>query len=515
MLSTPGSLTTHLRRSLFRQDEAMAKARPIPFALVAPATIVLFGLAVTLASTILGVRELSAHAQESALFRAQVLARSLGARLSELSPDDHAKALQRASQSCDCTFLVLDRERRILRAVPKQPLTPDEVASLDFQGGRTGAGRQPFFYSTQTIKRGGARLVTLTSPPDITKAENQLISSMIAFSAILLAAGGFVGWALARDVHADVLYVRDQIVTMAEAHTSAQTKTIPVRTIDQVGELTASFNTLVERFQAAERAYRQDLAEAKNFDKDRAAFLAALSHELRTPLNAILGFADVLLNEIDGPLSAEAHENLTVVRTSGEHLRSLIDDILALSALESGEFRLSREQFDLREVAEDVVTEARVTAHGKGLSIHLKVEGAQGSTTAYADRRRIRQIFTNLISNAVKFTSQGGVTVTLERKGDEVVTKVSDTGPGIAEEQLEAIFEEFRQVDSGSVRRMGTGLGLSITRRLVQMHGGTVRAESQLGLGTTMTVRLPVEEPTYVGSVPKIPVVRDTIIREA
>lgn len=497
----------------------MARTRPIPFALVAPATIVLFGLAVTLASTFLGFRELSEHARESANFRAQVLARSLGARLSELSPDAYEKLLGRAHQNCKCTFLILDSARRVLQAVPNQPLSGDELASLDFEGGRVGAKPAQFFYSTSTIKstateRGAARLLVLTSPLDITREENRLISSMIAFSVILLAAGGFVGWALARDVHADVLYVRDQIVTMAEAHTSAQTKSIPVRTIDQVGELTASFNTLVERFQAAERAYRQDLAEAKNFDKDRAAFLAALSHELRTPLNAILGFADVLLNEIDGPLSAEAHENLTVVRTSGEHLRSLIDDILALSALESGEFRLSREQFDLREVAEDVVTEARVTAQGKGLSISLKVEGAPGSTTAYADRRRVRQIFTNLISNSVKFTSEGSVTVTLERKGDEVITKVSDTGPGIAEEQLEAIFEEFRQVDSGSARRMGTGLGLSITRRLVQMHGGTVRAESQVGRGTTMTVRLPVEEPTYVGSVPKIPVNRDTVIRE-
>lgn len=493
----------------------MLRPRPIPFALVAPATIVLFGLAVTLASTFLGVRELSSHSRESATFRAQVIARSLGARLSELPPGDHARALARAAQSCECTLVVFDGQRRVLHRAPGQPLPDSELSALTLPEGSFELGTQKLFYSTSTVRRNELRLMVITTPRDTTIAENRLISSMIAFSSILLAAGGFVGWALARDVHADVLYVRDQIVSMAEARTSSKTKTIPVRTIDQVGELTASFNTLVERFQAAERAYRQDLSEAKNFDKDRAAFLAALSHELRTPLNAILGFADVLLNEIDGPLSSEAHENLTVVRTSGEHLRSLIDDILALSALESGEFRLSREQFDLREVAEDVVTEARVTAHGKGLSIHLKVEGAPGSTTAYADRRRIRQIFTNLISNAVKFTSYGSVSVTIEKKGDEVITKVSDTGPGIAEEQLEAIFEEFRQADSNSVRRMGTGLGLSITRRLVQMHGGTVRALSELGKGTTMTVRLPVEEPTYAGSVPKIPVNRDTIIREA
>jgi signal transduction histidine kinase len=350
--------------------------------------------------------------------------------------------------------------------------------------------------------------------PDITEPRNALISSMVAFASLLLAAAGFVGWALARDVHADVLYVRDVIVSMAESRGPPRTKTIPVRTIDQVGELTSSFNTLLERFQAAERAYRQDLSEAKNFDQDRAAFLSALSHELRTPLNAILGFADVLLDEIDGPLSAEARENLTVVRTSGEHLRSLIDDILALSALESGEFRLSREQLDLSEVAAEVVTEARVTAEQKNLTIQLDVPSAPDSTVAYADRRRMRQVFGNVISNAVKFTSQGGVTVTLYRDGETVVTEVADTGPGIAEEQLEAIFEEFRQANTEGSRRMGTGLGLSITRRLVQMHGGSVRARSQLGQGSTLTIRIPVEEPTTRGVTPLVQSPGHTIIRE-
>lgn len=493
----------------------MARMRPIPFALVAPATIVLFGLAVTLASSFLGLRELSSHARDSAQFRADVLVRSVSARLAELPAEDRAVALDRAVEYCRCSLILTNADRTPLHVTSTLPIAPSDLATLTDNKGTLKRGETVVYYATSSLKNAKQKLTAIVAPPDIKSAQNRLISSMIAFSTILLAAGGFVGWALARDVHADVLYVRDQIVTMAQARASSTTTTVPVRTIDQVGELTSSFNTLVERFQAAERAYRQDLSEAKNFDKDRAAFLAALSHELRTPLNAILGFADVLLDEIDGPLSSEARENLTVVRTSGEHLRSLIDDILALSALESGEFRLSREQFDLREVAEDVVTEARVTAEGKGLSIRLDVEGPPGSTAAYADRRRVRQIFTNLISNAVKFTNTGGVTVKLERKGDEVITHVSDTGPGIAEEQLEAIFEEFRQADNNNVRRMGTGLGLSITRRLVQMHGGTVKAQSRLGEGTTMTVRLPIEEPTYAGSLPKIPVVRDTIIREA
>src|SRR5690606_9562083 len=148
-------------------------------------------------------------------------------------------------------------------------------------------------------------------------------------------------------------------------------------------------------------------------------------------------------------------------------------------------------------------------------SIHVEVQSPPGSTVAYADRRRMRQIFTNVSSNAVKFTNRGSVTVTMAKSGDDVVTKVTDTGPGIAEEQLEAIFEEFSQADSQSARRMGTGLGLSITRRLVQMHGGSVRAESRLGEVTTLTVRIPVEEPTIRGSAPHMPVAHDTIIREA
>jgi signal transduction histidine kinase len=256
------------------------------------------------------------------------------------------------------------------------------------------------------------------------------------------------------------------------------------------------------------------LSEAKNFDKDRAAFLSALSHELRTPLNAILGFADVLLDEIDGPLSEESRENLTIVRTSGEHLRSLIDDILALSALESGEFRLSREHLDLAEVANEVVTEALVTARQKNLDLRLQLPEGPGETVAYADRRRMRQVFGNVISNAVKFTSQGGVTVTLSRDGDSVVTEVTDTGPGIAEEQLEAIFEEFRQADTAGAQRMGTGLGLSITRRLVQMHGGSVRARSKLGQGCTMTIRIPCGEPVARGMTPLVTSPAPTIIRE-
>ena len=182
---------------------------------------------------------------------------------------------------------------------------------------------------------------------------------------------------------------------------------IPVRSADQVGVLTNAFNVLVDRFAAAEHAYRQDLAGALAYDRDRSAFLAALSHELRTPLNAILGFTEVLLAEVDGPLSAEARENLMVVRTSGEHLRSLIGDILDLVG--AGIRRAPAQPPPRGRVRHRGRSRARSALTAQEKPIEVKLDG--GSATAWADPRRIRQILGNVIGNAIKFTSEGYVSV--------------------------------------------------------------------------------------------------------
>ena len=242
---------------------------------------------------------------------------------------------------------------------------------------------------------------------------------------------------------------------------------------------------------AAEHAYRQDLTGALAHDKDRSAFLAALSHELRTPLNAILGFSDILLSELDGPLSDDARENLEVVHQSGEHLRSLINDILDLSALESREIRLKFHSLDLQKVAEEVVRELRLTAEGKGLQ--LRLEG--GAAVAWGDALRVRQVIGNIVSNAVKFTSEGEVVVQVETQADTAVVVVRDTGPGIAKNDQDTIFEEYRQSGAVHAQRTGTGLGLAITRRLVQLHGGSIHVDSELGQGSRFTVVFPSQPP--------------------
>ncbi len=246
-----------------------------------------------------------------------------------------------------------------------------------------------------------------------------------------------------------------------------------------------------DRFPPAEEANRQDLTGAQNYDKERSAFLAALSHELRTPLNAILGFADVLLTEVDGPLTEDARESLWVIRGSGEHLRALIDDILDLSALESGELRLSSRPIDVLPIAQEVVREVKVAASAKGLTLELFGTPA----TAFADPRRVRQIIGNVVGNAVKFTSTGGVTVRVDPRDGGVSISILDTGPGIAPKDHEAIFREFFQTGDVRRQRVGTGLGLAITRRLVQMHRGFIDLKSQLGRGSLFTIVLPAQAP--------------------
>jgi signal transduction histidine kinase len=201
---------------------------------------------------------------------------------------------------------------------------------------------------------------------------------------------------------------------------------------------------------------------------------------------------------VDGPLTPEARENLTVVRQSGSHLRSLINDILDLSALETGRLNLQLKKTNLWTIATDVVRESRLSAESKNLSIELHGEPVE----AIADQLRVRQVLGNLVSNAIKFTSKGGVDVTVGRADDHARLSISDTGPGIAKEEQAAVFEEYRQSGDWQARGAGSGLGLAITRRLVRMHGGRIELTSHLGEGSRFTVLLPLAGPPDSSSAP-------------
>jgi signal transduction histidine kinase len=215
-----------------------------------------------------------------------------------------------------------------------------------------------------------------------------------------------------------------------------------------------------------------------------------MSHELRTPLNAIIGFSQVLRQRFFGDVNEKQEEYLDDILSSGNHLLALINDVLDLSKVEAGQVELEVRAFSLREALQRgvVMVRERAAKNGVGLSLELapNVDIVQG------DERRLRQVVFNLLSNAVKFTPPGGsIVIGSARVNGEVQVSVADTGPGIAQEDQERIFEEFQQTDVGMQQREGTGLGLALSRRLVELHGGRIWVESKPGSGSRFVFTLP------------------------
>ncbi|WP_235560468.1 HAMP domain-containing sensor histidine kinase [Brevundimonas sp. Leaf363] len=242
---------------------------------------------------------------------------------------------------------------------------------------------------------------------------------------------------------------------------------------------------------ARELALETARAEAEASSAGKTRFLANMSHELRTPLNAVLGFSDMMRERIFGPLPERYAEYAESIHTAGGHLLELINDVLDVSKIEAERYRLSRELFDARDVVSAAVALVRVAADDKRVELNAVLPA--GPLKITADRRALKQMALNLLSNAVKFTPAGGsVTVTLESIGPYLELVVSDTGVGIAPEDLQRLGRPFEQAGDAEQRSQGTGLGLSLVRSLAELHGGRMSLESTLGAGTAVTVRLPV-----------------------
>ncbi len=223
----------------------------------------------------------------------------------------------------------------------------------------------------------------------------------------------------------------------------------------------------------------------------QSRFFANMSHELRTPLNAVLGYAELLGDGLYGALPEKAKGILDRIQSNGRHLLGLINDILDLSKLEAGELALTLENYIMRDVIETVVGATGSLAERKGLYLKANIE--PDLPLGRGDERRLNQVLMNLVSNAIKFTDTGGVTVSARLAGDSFELTVEDTGPGIAPEDQARIFQPFQQVDDTATRlKGGTGLGLSISRRFVEMHGGAISVSSTLGSGSAFRVILPI-----------------------
>jgi PAS domain S-box-containing protein len=255
-------------------------------------------------------------------------------------------------------------------------------------------------------------------------------------------------------------------------------------------------NAELERF-SAELARGNVELELQNraiqrANEQKARFLATMSHELRTPMNAVIGFVDLLSEESAGPLTSKQKRFLGHVRTAGEHLLRLVENILDYSRIEAGRLQLNCQEFEARSVVQEVVAGISQIDRGKQLKVSIEIPA---DFTVFADRQRFRQILYNLASNAVKFTPRGGqVTISAERDSSFTYIAVRDTGVGIAADQLGPVFQEFHQARSPE-RNKGAGLGLAITQRLVQAHGGSISVESKVGEGSCFTFSLPTASP--------------------
>jgi signal transduction histidine kinase len=254
---------------------------------------------------------------------------------------------------------------------------------------------------------------------------------------------------------------------------------------DEIGSLAAKVNTMSDELQ---RVY----GELETASRHKSDFLATMSHELRTPLNAIIGFSEVLHEQMFGELNERQLAYVNDVLEAGRHLLSLINDVLDLAKIEAGKMELELSQVTLPELLRSAISIHSERADRAGIGLSLSTEPDEITITA--DERRVRQIVFNLLSNAVKFTpADGRVDVSARLDDGKVEIAVADTGPGIAAHDLETIFEEFEQTNEGK-QAEGTGLGLPLSRKLVELHGGHLWAESTPGHGSTFRFTLPVHQ---------------------
>ena len=352
--------------------------------------------------------------------------------------------------------------------------------------------RQIEGFVTQLVERERSKMDRLRASVAAANRNTLILmaSSAVALMLLALLLGFVISWSF-------ILPVQKAHGFLSEVAKGNFATTINVPNRDEFGALAAHMNHMREELhrlydnqQRAAQELKRLNEQLQQASKAKSNFLANMSHELRTPMNAILGFVEMMLDEIYGEIPPELREPLTDVQTNGKHLLRLINDVLDLSKIEAGRMELVLAEYSVADVVETVRTSLQSLAREKGLEFAAGVE--DDIPLALGDGKRITQCLMNLVGNALKFSKHGRVAVWVEQQGDNLLYRVSDNGIGIPKEELENIFEEFQQVDTAITREFsGTGLGLNITKKFVEMHGGRIWVESELGKGSTFFFTIP------------------------
>jgi signal transduction histidine kinase len=319
--------------------------------------------------------------------------------------------------------------------------------------------------------------------------------SAVALMLVALLLGFVISWSF-------ILPVQKAHGFVSEVAKGNFTATINVPNRDEFGALAAHMNHMSQELQRLYEVQHRASQELQRLNdrlqqasKAKSNFLANMSHELRTPMNAILGFVEMMLDEIYGEVPPQLREPLTDVQTNGKHLLRLINDVLDLSKIEAGRMELVLAEYSVQDVVETIRTSLQSLALEKGLEFVAAVD--DDIPVAFGDGKRITQCLMNLVGNALKFSKHGRVALAVEQQGRNLLYRVSDTGIGIPKDELENIFGEFQQVDTAITREFsGTGLGLNITKKFVEMHGGRIWVESELGVGSTFFFTVPLRVET-------------------
>ena len=383
----------------------------------------------------------------------------------------------------------------------------ENVPSANAIGGSSGARRplpSAFFFEADGLEGGHVLSSAVRIDPPgwwvvVEQPSSEALSSVFAtlrrtlgFVLLGLALAFASSYLLAHIFTAPILRVQRGAARIGAGDLSAR---IDLHSGDEIEDLAVEFNKMAAQLEeyttGLEKMVADKTAQLELANRHKSEFLANMSHELRTPLNAVIGFSDVLKEEYFGPLNDKQREYVRDINDSGQHLLSLINDILDLSKIEAGRMDLDLSRFNLPAAIDDALVLVRERAHRHNLQIKSTIGADVGDMVA--DERKLKQILINLLSNAVKFSHPGGrVLVAATRGASEVIVSVQDSGLGVAPQDQAAIFEEFHQlITEGHSRKDGTGLGLARTKRLTELHGGRIWVESEAGKGATFSFTLP------------------------